>query len=161
MKRTRKLLAQDSIGIIDDFTVFKTVCQDIADNIDCDLVSVWFFPEEDDCLECKCVYKITENTYDSGQRLMKKDYPVYFKNLIENTFVSAPTAQTHFATKEFAESYFNPNGVISMLDFILHKDFKAVGVICCENRKGIRHWTQSDRDYLLKIATLVSGRFIS
>jgi GAF domain-containing protein len=79
--------------------------------------------------------------------------------VFEETFISAPDAHTHPATKGLSEVYFKPNGIQSLLDFIRHKDFKPVGVICCENRSARRDWSEENKNTLRSIAALVSHRF--
>lgn len=156
MKRTRKILKSKSI---DDETLFQAVCLDVAERVESDLVSIWFCSFEGTGILCKCRYDAITGLFSEGQRVMKADCPLYFETMIEYNYISAPEACEHPATRELAEKYLKPNGVVSLLDFILHEDFKPIGVICCESRSSIRHWSDEDMSYLRSIATLISNRF--
>lgn len=159
MKRTRDVLNAGSLQSISDQDVFKAVCLDIAENIGSDLVSLWFCSFEGSGILCQCRYDALTDTFSEGQRLMKEDCPRYFEAIIEYNYISAPDARSHPATRELTETYFKPNGIKSLLDFILHEDFRPIGVVCCENRQKIRHWSEADKSYLRSIASLVSSRF--
>jgi len=159
MLRTRKVLNLKQIDSILNHEVFEAVCKDLAEEIDANLVSIWFCAREGTGIECQCAYDVVSGEFTHGQFLSKNEHPIYIQNLIEYNYISAPDVRTHPATKELIEDYFEPNGILSLLDFILHKDHKPVGVICCENRRVHRNWSEDDKSYLRKIAALVSHRF--
>ena len=159
MKRTREILKPDTVKTVKDEDVFEAVCLDVAERVDSDLVSLWFCSFEGTGILCKCRYDAITGVFSEGQRVMKEDCPRYFEAMIEYNYISAPEAREHHATRELTEVYLKPNGIRSLLDFILHEDFKPIGVICCENRSSVRHWSQKDMSYLRSIATLVSSRF--
>jgi len=159
MKRTRKVLNPEPTQTVCDQDVFEAVCLDVAENIGADLVSVWFCSLEGSGILCQCRYDAISGIFSEGQRLMKEEYPRYFEAIIEYNYISAPDARTHPSTRELTETYFKPNGVRSLLDFILHEDFRPIGVVCCEHRQEIRNWTEADTSYLRSIASLVSSRF--
>ncbi|MFT5049146.1 MAG: GAF domain-containing protein [Chlamydiales bacterium] len=124
--------------------------------LDADLVSIWKFKDDPDRIECLLALDALTNTVSDGQSLLESDFPVYFKSIVEETTVCAPVATEHPMTRELAEPYFEPNGILSLLDFIVHHDFKPAGIICCESRSKRRDWSQADRDYLLRLATIAS-----
>lgn len=159
MRRTRKVLNPEPTQSVCDQDVFEAVCLDVAENIGADLVSLWFCSFEGSGILCKCRYDALTGIFSEGQRLMKEDCPHYFESMIEYNYISAPDARLHPATRELTEAYFKPNGIKSLLDFILHEDFHPIGVVCCENRQRIRHWSDADKSYLRSIASLVSSRF--
>lgn len=159
MNRTKALLESEDEDQITSQKVFEAVCMDASENVNADLVSVWFFDEKNTQIECQCVYLRDSNEFARGLILRASDYPKYFKSIVEENIISAPDARNHPITSEFTDGYFKPNGIVSLLDFILHKDGKAVGVICCENRGEIRHWSKGDKNYLRALATLTSFHF--
>ncbi|MBK1880136.1 GAF domain-containing protein [Pelagicoccus mobilis] len=157
MLKTKQLLADRTKATKEE--IFKSVCIDAAEQLDADLTSVWTFNEKKTQIECQLRYDALDETYTSGLVLKKEDYPRYFKAIVEENIVNAPMARTQIATKEFTESYFEPNGIHSLLDFILHDDHVPVGVLCCENRRGVRQWSREDEDFLRSLATLTSFLF--
>lgn len=159
INRTRKILRSNTVDLVHEQDIFEAVCLDVAERVDSDLVSIWFCSFEGTGILCKCRYDAITGIFSEGQRVMKEDCPRYFETIIEYNYISAPDARTHSATRELTEKYLKPNGVLSLLDFILHEDFKPIGVICCENRRSVRNWSDKDMSYLRSIATLVSSRF--
>lgn len=136
--------------------VYRPVCRDISQNVDANRVSIWFFSEARDSIQCQCFFDSDTDTFLHGQILTAEDHPEYFKTILTEQFIVAPDARTHPATRAFTESYFRPNGIVSLLDHIIHRRYVPVGVICCENAHEHRDWTQEDQSYLLQISTLLS-----
>jgi len=159
MQRTRKILSDQKHGNISDETVYREVCLDVSEHLKADLVSIWYCCDGEAGIECQYRYDANEDSFSKGQKLMKTDCQFYFETMVEYNCISAPDVRTHPATKELVDSYFAPNGIVSLLDFILHEDFKPIGVICCENRSDYRYWNDADKAYLRSLASLISHRF--
>ncbi|MCH6255450.1 hypothetical protein MLD52_02740 [Puniceicoccaceae bacterium K14] len=159
MKRTKELLKKLDKEDFNTDELHSAICLDISDNLGADLVSLWSFDSELSQIECLFCLDTTSNESSSAQVLKRNDFPTYFSYIVEDNVVCAPNARTHFATKELTEKYFKPNGIVSLLDFILQKDFKPSGIICCEARKSEIDWTVAHRTYLRSIASLISFRF--
>lgn len=159
MQRTRKILSlQDSENISEE-AVFQAVCKDLYERVDSDLTSLWFFDSAKKSLTCQCQYDALSDTFEKGFIITAAEAPAYFKNVLVDNYLSAPDVRSHYATKDLTDTYFSPKGIKSLLDFIIHREFQPVGVICCENRRNQRNWNESDRDYLRAIASLISIRF--
>lgn len=159
MKRTRQILNQGLIQSLNDQDIFEAVCLDIAEFTGADLVSLWFCHLDGSAIKCQCRYDAISEMFSRGQVLMKADYPRYFETMVEYNYICAPDARNHPDTKELAEDYFKPNNIHSLLDFILHEDYKPIGVVCCEHRTRMRSWSDHDKSYLRSIAALISSRF--
>lgn len=159
MKRTRTILEQRKTDSVTDKSVFEAVCRDIAERLDADLVSIWFMCDSESCIESQCSFDVIKQSFSEGRRLYKTDYPHYFQSIVEENYISANDVYTHPATVELIENYFRPLGVYSLLDFILHKDYQPVGILCCENRRSPRKWSEKDQSYLRSISALISHRF--
>jgi len=95
----------------------------------------------------------------SGQRLASKDCPKYFKAILTEQLIIAPDARRHSATDELTDTYFVENDIYSLLDLMIHEDFKLMGVICCENAGSQREWRDEDISYLRQMGTLISFNF--
>lgn len=157
MLRTKKLVSKRATASKDE--IFQAACQDTAEAVDADRTSVWTFDKELTQIECQCCFDSLDDSFSSGAILKRSDFPTYFQTIVEDNIVNAPNARSQIATMEFTVPYFIPNGIHSLLDFILQKDSAPIGVICCENRRGIRHWNKADEDYLRAIATLTAFLF--
>lgn len=140
--------------------LFRAICMDTSHQLDADKTSVWTFDLGQTLIECRCGYDALSEQFSSGQILRRADYPVYFQSIIYENIVCAPQARLQAATREFTETYFKPAGIVSLLDYILHDHGRPYGIICCENRRAIRPWSDADQDYLRRIAVLTSFLFI-
>jgi GAF domain-containing protein len=156
VQRTHEVIARESEGLCHGDDILHAVCEDASEHLDADLVSIWRFGEDQQSIHCLCAFDATAKAYSEGQILQRADCPTYFAAIVEETLVCAPNVYTHPLTLELTESYFEPNGILSLLDFIVHHDFVPVGIICCENRRKRRSWSEEDRRYLLTLATLAS-----
>jgi GAF domain-containing protein len=159
MQRTRKILSLQATENISENTIFQAVCEDIHERVDADLTSIWFFNSSKSTLKRQCQYDALEGNFDKGHIITKAEYPGYFETILEDNYLTAPDVHSHYGTKALSETYFDPKGIKSLLDFIIHRDFQPIGVICCENRRSQRNWNESDKNYLRSIASLVSVRF--
>ncbi len=123
------------------------------------LISLWRLDAERDAIVSLVNYDALDNKWSSGIELLRSDYPEYFKSLIENEVIIASDARNYSATRCFNTSYFEPNDIHSLLDFILHKDFIPYGILCCESKGKLVHWSDQDVDNVRTIATLISFFF--
>lgn len=84
--------------------------------------------------------------------------PTYFSTILHENFIVATEARSHPATAELVDPYFRDHDIYSLLDYVIHDNFKPIGVICCENAGGLRHWREEDVSYLRQMSTLISFR---
>jgi len=138
----------------------KEVCQAAASQISgAHRVSLWVFNKEFDSIKPLICYDAIEHVYIDAQPLTKSDYDAYFKGILTNEVICAPDARKHELTQCFTESYFEPLNIYSLLDFILHRDFEPLGILCCESVGTVTHWTEENIDLLRRIARASSMYF--
>lgn len=119
-------------------------------------ISLWQFENDRSQIRCLLLYEDKDITAGKGVVLTDKDCPDYFNAILKNDLVVASDARTHEDTQCFNESYFEPNEIYSLLDFIFHKDFKPLGIICCESRFKPVVWTERDVTMLKRVANITS-----
>ena len=124
-----------------------------------DRVSLWVFSQNFDSIESLICYDRASGLFDSGCVLNKSDFNDYFKGILNQQVINAPDARTHELTKCFNETYFEPLEIRSLLDFVLHQDFIASGVICCESVGKMIHWSEKNIESLKRIARVSSMYF--
>ena len=156
MQRTQSLLLSRPSQEADLRAVYQAICEDAAENVEANFVSLWRFDDELTKITCRHAFDAITGETSSGQELFREDFPTYFDVIVQENTVCAPDARTDRITQELSEPYFVPNDVVSLLDFVVHHDFRPVGVICCESKRVRREWSEQDRRYLLKLATLAS-----
>lgn len=159
MQRTRQLFQQSEPAQPDRTAAFRAMCQDASEELRCDLVSIWLFDAARQKITCQASFDQRTGAISSGEILLRRDFPNYFSNLLEETFIKAPNARQHSSTRELTATYFEPHGVLALLDYILHDGATPIGVICCESRSPVREWTDAQTGYLLKLTALAACYF--
>lgn len=138
----------------------ESICRTIQQLIpNANMVSLWQFESDGTRIRSLINFDANNNSYSSDIILQQQDYPPYFEAITQEELVVAADARNHSVTRCFNESYFKPLGIYSLLDFILHKDFKPTGVICCERKGDIAHWTAEDIDHIRMVSSLISFCF--
>lgn len=161
MQRTLDLIANNHPDRASRAALFETVCRDCADNIHANLVSVWLFDGAKRRIVRRSVYDALIDDYeDDGMSIAFEQAPTYFRHLREETVIVAPDARNNQITFELTDFYFKPLGIVSLLDFIIHRPgADPYGVVCCENRHGRRDWSDADVSYLRTIVALAALHF--
>lgn len=159
MERIVKILDRARSEAITPDTVFKAVCMYIAENTGANRISIWHFAADDRSILCDCFYDVDSETFTEGQVLQAENHPTYFETILTENVIIAPDARSHPVTKELTEPYFLQHDIYSLLDFVIHDNFKPSGVICCENAGARRDWSYDDVSSLRQVSTLISFYF--
>ncbi|WP_440874064.1 GAF domain-containing protein [Thalassotalea sp. PLHSN55] len=150
-------LTNPSIEINDKLTF---ICQFTSQIIEgADRVSLWRFDHAKTKITCVMCFDALKGEFSAGQEIMKSHFGPYFEEIIKYDVINAPDARNHPATACFTQDYFTPLNIYSLLDYILHKDFSPVGVICCESVEKQTKWLKSDEEMLERIARASSMYF--
>lgn len=141
-------------------TLLETICLSAAQLIpNANLISLWVFEENSTQIRSLINYDAIAGVFSADVLLTKVDFPPYFDAILEEQLVVASDARNARATACFTESYFEPNDIHSLLDYILHKDFKPVGVVCCESKSEMVHWSKQDIESIGTLSAMISFFF--
>lgn len=119
-------------------------------------VSLWSFNNTLTQIECLMCLMQQDSIFSAGHILAKADYPDYFDALLAQQVLVAADARNHPSTQCFNEAYFLPNDIHSLLDYVLIKDARPLGVICCETIGKKHQWLDSDVATLRRIANITA-----
>jgi PAS domain S-box-containing protein len=133
----------------------KALVKEVTDSISTDRCSIWLYNEDKSAILCEQLYIKAEDKFYQGIELFKKDFNGYFEHLILDPIIIANDAETHPATKCFAESYLKPLGIKSMLDVPIVYKGKVIGVICIESLIS-REWEKVEVDFAQMLSSLYS-----
>lgn len=155
MENTKNLIIS-GLEDISDQQIFKALSNDVIAGLNVDMVSIWYF--DDICEKLSCQYSLDRSNNNNliGINLLKTDYPTYFNALIQGVSIRADDVYNNPNTVELIESYFKPYQVKSLLDYIIYKGEKPVGLICCETIREKRNWSGDDIDYV-RALTVMAG----
>ena len=123
------------------------------------LVSLWRFNEDRSSIISLVNYDATTDKFNANVRLDESRFPVYFQNIVEQELIVASDAREHSATSCFNHAYFEPNNIYSLLDFVLQKNYKPAGIICCESKEVRASWSAQDIEHIRMVAALISFFF--
>jgi hypothetical protein len=119
-------------------------------------LSVWEFDEEDQSINMIVCYDLEKNNFTYSGKLVRSEYPIYFKYLMEEKLILANDAMKDSRTSEFAVSYLAPLSIKSMMDAPFFIDGKFKGILCCEEQRTKRQWDEMDQLFSLAISKLIS-----
>ncbi|MFY0624713.1 MAG: GAF domain-containing protein [Reichenbachiella sp.] len=135
--------------------LLEKICSTAAKNLFINRVSVWVLEGDNAVLVRKHLFESNKST-KKEVFLHQKDYPIYFKSILENSFILANDVSDHADTVELKKSLLNDNDVTSILDCPIIIDGKTYGVICCENQHEIKNWSAEDVLFVQSLSEYVS-----
>ena len=138
-----------------DSTLRRTTEID-ARTIGVNRVSIWIFNPEHTEIACRDLYSRAENVHDKGMVLKAKESPHYFKALEESRAIAADRALSDPRTCEFADSYLNPRGIVSMMDIPIRRQGAIIGVICHEHSGRERKWTLEEQQFAISVGDAIT-----
>lgn len=150
------LLSLKKLDKTDLHDFLKKVLDVVANALNIDRVSLWFFTEDRTSLYCDYLYLKKHGEYVNEITLNLRDYPAYFAALNSKLHVTASDARNHDQTKELAEAYLIPRGITSMMDIPIHYMGNTIGVICHEIQDVQHEWKREEIDFTSAISALVS-----
>lgn len=137
-------------------TFMKNVLDVVANTLDIERVSIWFFNDGRTSIYCDFLYLKKYGKYVNESNLNVTEYPEYFKAIETKLFIAAEDARNHDLTKELSEKYLVPRGIHSMLDIPIYYNNEIIGIICHEEQDKIRKWKPEEIDFTTAISSLIS-----
>ncbi|KPF69404.1 hypothetical protein IP84_06030 [beta proteobacterium AAP99] len=129
----------------------------LAEEMGCTRASLWIYadPLSRDRIECASLYDRTDAAWSSGATLSDTDFAPYFEAMRTDNLIVASDARAHPVTACFNEVYFDPLGIVSLLDVGINVGGEPWGLFCCENTTDILAWSESHVDYLRQVGSLI------
>jgi len=122
-------------------------------------VSVWLLRNEGRTLECAELYQADTGAHSRGALLQSEDYPRYFEALTSARAIPAESAADDPRTSEFRDGYLRETGVVSMLDAAIRLGGQTKGVLCIEQTKAPRRWSQDEISFAGEVADQVAQAY--
>lgn len=156
MDATRRAFAEFRAGAKTAEDIYRTMCLDIVRNVGSTRASIWTVSPLQDRIVCLCLYDTRTKAFTSGSMLSDEDFPEYFRAIQKDGILVASDACEHPATRCFDEVYFVPNDIRSLLDIVVLDGSSPVAIQCCEHCGSIKEWTDSDKEYLEGMSSMLS-----
>ena len=141
---------------------FKRLLEVSSRLTDVERVSIWTVCMEGSAIECRALYKSSENSTSFESIILeKKLYPNYFRFFMTGKILTAEDAQSNPYTKEFSEGYLRPLGINSMMDVPIRISGKLEGLICFEHIGPKRTWTKTETVFASIVSELAAKALAS
>ena len=149
-------LGLDRLAHEDLFQDFQAITRTGAETVGVERVSIWMFTEDHSALVCRDLYERSLSRHSSGALLDSSRYPRYFEALEQDLPLTTADARVDRRTSEFAASYLEPSGIVSMMDVAVHRDGRIIGVICFEQTGRKREWSSEEQAFAVSITDHVA-----
>lgn len=142
---------------ISEFQFYRELTETITLSLQCSRTSLWLYADNQlNKIVAVDLFDSNQQQHYAGMVLEQRDFAAYFQAMREHGLINAPDAMTHPATHCLAEQYFQPNGIVSLLDVGIYIEDELVGMFCCEHVGSPMHWTLSQRTYLEQAGKLIT-----
>lgn len=163
-KERASLLSDTYLALSKDTEIWKgslthglrRIARACANAMSVQRASIWQVNPQFSALTCLTLYREDTDRYEQGATLEAHTFPRYFAALANNRVIDASDARNDSRTREFAEVYLKPLGIMSMLDATLRSEGDIKGVLCLEEVGMARLWTREEQAFVASVADLVS-----
>jgi len=119
-------------------------------------VSYWQISDDSRLLQCSYIFSQSTGFCRGTLSLDVNQAPAYFKSIRKDRILCAPDVNTDKRTREFADNYFRPSGISSLIDVPVRIKGRTLGILRIEHIGEIRKWTQEDQEFAISIADMVA-----
>ena len=150
-----KALSAESYDKKNNFeTILPYILENISRNIYANRVGFWEY--KNDYIQCQKEYILNSKTFNSGQILLRKDFPNYFEKIQNAQHIVISNLHADNLSKELIESYSKNNKTISLLDTPIFLNGKLIGVLCIETTSKIKFWDNEDIIFARSISDFIA-----
>jgi PAS domain S-box-containing protein len=141
-------------------SMLKLILKTDANILGVERVSFWVFAPNRSFIQCRLLYRRSDDSCERGLRLEAKDFPRYFEALEGSRVVPADDARNDPRTCEFSESYLKPLGITSMMDVPVRLHGALAGILCHEHIGPIRRWHLEEQHFATSVADRIEGSML-
>ncbi len=140
--------------------VLRTVTETVADALQVQRVSVWFFLDEGRSIRCDYLHQPDRRDIFEGAILHASDFPEYFKVLTSRRVVRFVDRAGDPMSEELRHSYLGPLGITAMLDAPIYQGGEVVGIVCHEYLGRRREWTDPECEFGASVGDIVARLYV-
>jgi two-component sensor histidine kinase len=119
-------------------------------------INIWVFKTKPNRLECIGNYCHSNKTFSKGEVLLETEIPSYFTHLQSDKAIRIQNVETSEISKELKDTYCKEIGIKAIMDIPVRIEGKIGGVICFEDLKSVREWTEDEENFALAVSQIVS-----
>lgn len=133
----------------------REIAKAAAETLEVDRVSVWFFTDDRQALECREEYAAATGRHTAGGEVTVESSPVYFHVLESERTVSIHDGEKEARTAAFTERTLRTSGMRSALDATVRRLGRVVAVVR-HTAMVRRQWTVDEEHFAASIGDLVA-----
>ncbi len=141
-------------------SMLKLILKTDASVLGVERVSLWVFAPNRSFIQCRMLYRRSDDSCERGLRLEAKDFPRYFESLEASRVVPADDARNDPRTSEFTQTYLKPLGITSMMDVPVRLHGALAGILCHEHIGPPRQWTLEEQHFAKSVADRIEGSML-
>ena len=119
-------------------------------------VNIWVFKHNPSRIECIANYVSTDDSFSKGEILLETQIPTYFSHLISDRVIPIRNVYTNEISAELKDSYCVDHHIMSIMDIPVRIEGRLAGVICFEDCKQEREWTEDEVNFAMAVSQIVS-----
>jgi PAS domain S-box-containing protein len=151
---SNKLSTLNFLSFETPLKLIQHITKEAALGLQIDRVSLW--DNYANHIELNNLYVKAEDKHFADFSFHKKDFPIYF-NIIENQSVLlASDAQNNPKTIEFRDNYLKEHDIKSLFDFPIYVSGKLSAITCFEATEKIQIWTEEEINFAKTISDIIS-----
>jgi two-component sensor histidine kinase len=119
-------------------------------------VNIWVFKNNPSRLECIGNVDRKQKTFSKGEILTETQIPTYFSHLASDQTIKIKNVYTSMVSAELKDTYCVDHHIFSIMDIPVRIEGILAGVICFEDCKAERNWTDDEENFALAVSQIVS-----
>lgn len=132
----------------------EILTRNISAALNIERVGIW--NREGDNLVAKNIYLRSSNSFKTGVKLSKGDFPDYFSAIEQATIIDAPDVSENSDIRTLIKEYPLMADVKSVLDVPIYINGEVIGVLCCAQSATIRIWDSEDINFVKSVSDFVA-----
>lgn len=151
-----ELARLDSLARGDLSAALREITEAAARAVDVSRVMVWLFSEDRSMVRCGDRFDLADGTHYDIPPFETTPYPEYVGALRTERVIVTPNARTDPKTRAFADQFFTPFGITSLLDAPLRIGKRIYGVLSFCHRGRPRRWSVNEQRFAASLADLIA-----
>lgn len=119
-------------------------------------INVWVFREKPNRIECLGNFEKKGRKFSKGEVLTEEQIPSYFSHLTSDKSIRIKDVSKSRISAELKDNYCKLHGIKSIMDIPVRIEGKLAGVICFEDCKSERTWSDEEKNFALAVSQIVS-----
>lgn len=133
--------------------VLQKVTRSMVRTLEMDFASVWFFDQEQGCLNELNRFDAYHREHGQGRRMLLQEYPQFFEALTSNRVLAIRQIRHDPRARELSSLLLGPEGAFLVSPFLYNGELK--GCIVLESIRS-RDWTPEEEMFVSSVADFIT-----